>query len=135
MKLKITLHGVAYEVEVEVLDAGDGFFPAATPIPTQAPVNNGAATSGPFARPAAPDMGHRQIISDAGKVTSPIAGSVVEIKGQVGQVVHEGDVILVIEAMKMNTSIAAPGNGKITAIPVAVGDSVREGQVLAELEA
>jgi biotin carboxyl carrier protein len=70
-----------------------------------------------------------------GKVTSPIAGSVVEIKGQVGQVVHEGDVILVIEAMKMNTSIAAPGNGKITAIPVAVGDSVREGQVLAELEA
>jgi hypothetical protein len=48
MKLKITLHGVAYEVEVEVLDAGDGFVPAATPIPTQAPVNNVAATSGPF---------------------------------------------------------------------------------------
>jgi biotin carboxyl carrier protein len=135
MKLKITLHGVAYEVEVEVLDAGDGFVPAATPVPAQAPVNNVAAAPVHSGRPAAPQMDDRQKNQDSGKVTSPIAGSVVEIKGQVGQVVHEGDVILVIEAMKMNTSIAAPGNGKITAIPVAVGDSVREGQVLAELEA
>jgi hypothetical protein len=48
MKLKITLHGVAYEVEVEVLDAGDGFVPAATPVPAQAPVNNVAAASRSF---------------------------------------------------------------------------------------
>jgi nitrogen regulatory protein PII len=89
----------------------------------------------PSGRPAAPEMGDRQIISGCGQSDIANCRKRCRNKREVGQVVHEGDVILVIEAMKMNTSIAAPGNGKITAIPVAVGDSVREGQVLAELEA
>ncbi len=57
-----------------------------------------------------------------------------EIKCKPGDAVSEGQVLLVIEAMKMNTSIAAPTAGKIKAIPVAVGDTVIEGQALVEFE-
>jgi biotin carboxyl carrier protein len=60
--------------------------------------------------------------------------TVIELKCNPGDSVSEGQVLLVIEAMKMNTSIAAPTAGKIKSIPVAVGDTVREGQALAEFE-
>lgn len=132
MKLKITVHGVAYEVEVEVLDPGEGFAP-----PSPLPQVNGArppaapaAPAGPTpaapARPAAPAAG------DARSVASPIAGTVVEVKCQAGDEVRQGDELLIIEAMKMNTSIAAPAAGTVQAVPVAAGDAVREGQVLVE---
>ena len=132
MKLKITVHGVAYEVEVEVLDPGEG-FPAASslpkprtrsPHPTAAPV--GPPPPAPVSGPAAASPG--------GGVTSPIAGTVVEIKCKAGDSVTEGQVLLVIEAMKMKTSIAAPTAGKVKNIPIAVGDTVRESQTLVELE-
>jgi biotin carboxyl carrier protein len=128
MKLKITVHGVAYEVDVEVLDAGEG-FPTTTPRPSprvqnsvSAPVAAPQVKSSPSAKP-----------SD-GSVTSPIAGTIVEIKGKPGDNVTEGQILLIIEAMKMKTSIAAPTPGKIKAVPIAVGDNVREGQVLIEFE-
>lgn len=134
MKLKITVHGVAYEVEVEVLDPGEGFassqaLPQMSPsIPSATPT----AASGPSIAPPPTPLNKRA--SDHSSITSPIAGTVVEVKAKVGQEVKEGDVILIIEAMKMNTSIAAPGHGKIKGIPVAAGDAVREGQLLAEFE-
>ena len=137
MKLKISVHGVAYEVEVEVLDLGQGFTaPSAVPqMSSQHPVPAPPGGAGAAPRPAAaqPVILNKRA-SDHSSVTSPIAGNVVEIKAKVGDEVNEGDVILVIEAMKMNTSIAAPGHGKIKKIEVAVGDAIREGQILAEFE-
>jgi len=130
MKLKITVHGVAYEVDVEVLDAGEG-FPAAVSLPRPR-ANSGGAAPASAAPRTAPSVSPRG--TDGGAVTSPIAGTVVELKCKVGDVVKESQVLLIIEAMKMKTSIAAPTAGKVKTIPVAVGDAVREGQILVELE-
>lgn len=67
-------------------------------------------------------------------MTSPIAGTVVEVRCRSGENVTEGQILMVFEAMKMNTSIAAPASGRIRAVPVAAGDNVREGQTLVEYE-
>ena len=65
---------------------------------------------------------------------SPVSGIVIRITAQVGRSLQTGDVLLVLEAMKMETNITAPGPGKIGAIPVNVGDSVQHRQVLVEFE-
>jgi biotin carboxyl carrier protein len=132
MKLKITVHGVAYEVEVEVLDPGEGF--AAGPLPSVRPSNakvSGGSTHDPA--PSAPGPASPAAAA-GGSVTSPIAGTVVEVKCKPGDPVSEGQILLVVEAMKMNTSIAAPTAGRVKSVPVAAGDNVREGQILLELE-
>jgi len=129
MKLKITVHGVAYEVEVEVLDPGEG-FPAATSVPKARPHN-----SNPGITPSAPPASKSPAAaSGGGSVSSPIAGTILEIKCKPGDTVAKDQILLVIEAMKMKTSIAAPTAGKVKTVPIAVGDSVRENQTLVELE-
>lgn len=135
MKLKITVHGVAYEVEVEVLDIGEGFpTNIPSPLPQVQPVSAASPAAAPGPAKPARARGSAAKRSAGGAVTSPIAGTVMEIKCKPGDAVSEGQVLLVIEAMKMNTSIAAPTAGKIKAIPVAVGDTVIEGQALVEFE-
>lgn len=137
MKLKITVHGVAYEVDVEVLDPGEG-FPSAASLPRiKAKTSRDSAVELSSAHPASGAAGGQvpsSVKSDGGLVASPIAGTLVEIKCKVGEAVAKGQVLLVIEAMKMKTSIAAPTSGKVKSIPVAVGDSVRESQTLVEFE-
>jgi len=127
MKLRISVHGVAYEVDVEVLDAGDGFPITGAPRPR----GKQPAAAGPTPAPSAPASSGG---ADAGSVACPIAGIVAEIKCKIGDQVKSGEVLLVIEAMKMKTSIAAPVSGKIKAIPIAIGDNVRENQILVEFE-
>ena len=133
MKLKITVHGIAYEVEVEVLDIGEG-FPASASLPrprlhqaSPPPATRGPATPPPAAPPpAGPGVDNR--------IVSPISGTVVELKCAVGKQIAPGQEVLVIEAMKMNTAITAATAGKVKSIAVAVGDAVREGQLLVELD-
>lgn len=129
MKLKITVHGVAYEVEVEVLDPGDGF-----PAPRQPQRQAGQSRSSEAPPPRRQSSHGFDGAKGSGAVTSPIAGTVLEIRCKPGDQVSSGQVVLVVEAMKMKTSIAAPTDGKVKSVPVAVGDSVREGQTLVELE-
>lgn len=133
MKLKITVHGVAYEVDVEVLDAGQGLA-APTPLPVPA-VPRGAPPAPP--RPAAtaalpsrgaPSAGGRRSIA------SPVAGTVLEVRCKAGEGVEENQVVFVLEAMKMKTSIAAPAKGRIAEVAVAAGDTVSEGQPLLHYE-
>ncbi len=135
MKLRITVHGVAYEVEVEVLDAGEG-FPALSsgPLP-RLPQNN---PSIPTANPLPSASNRSQSVnqntgkteSPGGSVTSPIAGNVLEIKCKPGDIIQKDTIIIVIEAMKMETNVASPTSGTIKSVEVAVGDVVREGQIL-----
>lgn len=126
MKLRITVHGVAYEVDVEILDPGEG-FPA--PLTTHGPPP--PVTPTPIAAPArAPAAGGA---ASAGAVAAPVAGTVIEIKCAPGDTVQPGQALLVVEAMKMNTTIAASGAGTVSRVLVAVGDAVREGQALVEL--
>lgn len=136
MKMKITLHGVAYEVDVEVLDEGEGFYGGGSVpqmprvIPTvPAPVNMTSPTE--QYRPASAVVAAG---GDGKQILSPVGGIIVEIKSRAGDFVKKGDEILVLEAMKMNTSIAAHADGKIKSIPVAAGDTVRETQVLVVFE-
>lgn len=147
MKLKITVHGVAYEVEVEVLDPGDGFA-APSPLPPAPQRGNAPSPSRPApAAGGSPDASGASKASGApapppaadagggrGSVNSPIAGTVVEIRCAVGDQVAKDQVLLVIDAMKMNTSIASPLAGKVAAVKVAAGDTVRENQPLVEIE-
>ncbi len=125
MKLKITVHGVAYEVDVEVLDAKRDEFGPTGSLPSRPGSRREQA---PAARPQSAPQ------ASTGGVSSPIAGTVVEVKCKAGDEVTEGQELMVIEAMKMNTSIAAPVAGKIKAVLVAASDSVRESQQLVDFE-
>jgi len=130
MKLKITVHGVAYEVDVEVLDAGEGF----PQVPHVRPRSSGQGATAPQPRKGPKPAASTASTGEGGSVTSPIAGTIIEIKCKTGDQVEKGQILLVIEAMKMKTSIAAPTSGTVKEIPVGVGDSVRENQTLVEFE-
>ena len=133
MKLKITVHGVAYEVDVEVLEASDEMQGQPSPLPPVAPAVSAAGA--PATAPVSP-TGPAPVAlpGEGGGIASPIAGTVLEVKCKLGQKVEQGQTLLVIEAMKMETAIAAPGAGVIKQIHVAAGDAVRENQVLVDFE-
>ena len=117
MKLKITVHGVAYEVEVEVLDPGDDLLPTG-PLPAMrsagagttpaAAAPSGGAVAPPPSAAARPGPKGPAPTGDAPTVVSPIAGTVLEVTCAVGDRVDGQKVLLIIEAMKMKTSICAP---------------------------
>ena len=111
MKLLITVEGVQYEVDVQVLDDSGA---AAAP----------AAASAPAAQPAAPAA------AAGGEAKAPIAGSVLDVKVNVGDKVNVNDPLLVLEAMKMESVVASPQAGQVREILVKSGDNVTAGQVL-----
>jgi len=111
----VTVNGTDYQVELEEA-------PAAAPVqaPAAAPVQ---AAPSPAPAPAASPAP-----SGAGKaVTSPLPGVIIAVKVNVGDTVKAGQEVAVLEAMKMENSIEATHDGKVTAINVAKGDSVLEG--------
>jgi methylmalonyl-CoA carboxyltransferase small subunit len=123
VKLKITVDGDTYEVEVEALE------------PERAPaVPHGYVTQpSPIRVPAEPSRPMAPAVEE--KVCrSPISGVVVRIAVQAGQTLQVGDILLVLEAMKMETNITSPAAGKIAAIKVEPGEPVQAGQVVAEFE-
>ena len=128
MKLNITIDGKNYEVDVEAVE------PEA-PAPL---MRNWTAGSAPVRVPAAPapgqPAGDNKPVDEAKVCRSPVSGIVIKVAVQVGQSLQPGDVLLVLEAMKMETNITAPGPGKISAISVNAGDSVQSGQVVVEFE-
>ena len=120
-KYNITVNGTTYEVVVE--EAGSA--PSAAPVFT-APV--AAPAAAPAAPKAAPAVG-----GGANKVTAPMPGTILDVKVSVGQSVKKGDVICVLEAMKMENDIPAPCDGVIASINVQKGASVAANDVLATL--
>ena len=129
MKYKVTLNGKVYEVEVEkgeaiLVDEYEAMAPA--PAPAAAPVATPAAPA-PAAVPAAPAA------AGANAVTSPLPGTVLEVKVSAGQAVKSGDLMFIIEAMKMENEVLAPRDGTVTKIIASKGSSVETGAALAEL--
>jgi biotin carboxyl carrier protein len=123
-KLRITIEGKVYEVLVEILNET---APAARPV--SAPI----VTASVVAPPAPPQQRKPSAATGSGAVVSPLSGKVVAVAVTVGQEVKEGDQIITLEAMKMNTYITAPKAGKVQSISTEVGAGVEEGQILAEI--
>jgi methylmalonyl-CoA carboxyltransferase small subunit len=130
LKLKITVDGKVYEVDVDVSEPeppGPGYIPPASAIVARVPAAAPAAAAA--ARPSSAP------VADESKVCrSPIAGVVVRVSAQVGQSIQANDVLLVLEAMKMETVITSPIAGKVARVNAKAGDAVQSGQVLVEFE-
>lgn len=118
----ITVNGTAYNVSVE---EGTSAAPAAAPV-AAAPAP--AAAHAPAPAPAADTA-----VTGAVTVESPMPGTILDIKVASGAAVKSGDVLFVLEAMKMENEIVAPQDGTIASINVNKGDSVEAGQTLASL--
>ncbi len=120
MKLKVTVNGIPYSIDVDVEEEEQvgigqiviGGGAGAITLPTTASVQGASANA----------------------VVAPLAGSVFKILVEVGDEIEAGQVLLVLEAMKMETEITAPKAGKVGAILVEKGTAVQGGQPLIELE-
>jgi methylmalonyl-CoA carboxyltransferase small subunit len=132
LKLKLTVDGNSYEVDVEVFEPESpqpGYIPPAGQdrLPGSGPAAAPLVPPGIGAPGAAP--------ADEAKVCrSPFAGVVSRVSVQVGQAIQVGDVLMVLEAMKMETVITAPLAGKIAKICANVGGAVQKEEVLVEFE-
>ena len=121
MKLKVTVNGIAYDVDVEVEEEhkrlasivmGGGGGGVSSSEPATASVSGVAANA----------------------VVAPLAGSVSKILVEPAQEIAAGEVLLILEAMKMETEITAPNAGVVASIDVAVGDAVQGGQQLIAID-
>ncbi|MCD8360386.1 MAG: biotin/lipoyl-binding protein [Acidaminococcaceae bacterium] len=124
-KYTITVNGTAYEVEVEdmggaVASAPKVAAPKAAPAPAAAPAPKAAAPA-PAAKPVA---------AGAATISAPMPGKVLEVKVKVGDAVKAGDVIMVLEAMKMQNEIMAPADGTISDVRVSAGQAVNTGDIM-----
>ena len=117
---RITVNGTAYDVAVEELGAG------AAPAAVAAPAPVAAAAPAPAA-PAAPAA------AGSIEVAAPMPGKILDVKASAGQAVKKGEVVLLLEAMKMENEVVAPQDGTIATINVAAGDMVEAGNVLATM--
>lgn len=113
----ITVNGNVYDVTVEEGAAGEA---------TSAPKAAAPKAAAPKAAPKAAGQG-------SVKVNSPMPGKILSVKTSVGQAVKKGEVLMILEAMKMENEVVAPEDGTVASIDVAAGDSVEAGVVLATL--
>ena len=129
MKYKVTLNGRTYEVEVDqdkamLVDEYEAYAPApAAPVAVAAPAAAAPVAAAPAAAPSA--------VAAGTPVTSPMPGNILKILVNPGQQVQEGEVLMILEAMKMENEIVAPKTGSVAQILVAKGSTVETGAVLA----
>lgn len=122
-KFNITVNGVAYEVEVEEVAAGEASVPAAAP--KAAP-----KAAAPAPKAAAPKAAP---VADGVKVNAPMPGTILDVKVSQGQAVKKGDILCILEAMKMENEILAPQDGTVAQVNAAKGASVNSGDPLVVL--
>ncbi|QDV36094.1 biotin/lipoyl-containing protein [Tautonia plasticadhaerens] len=130
MKLKITVDGRVFEVDVEVAEP-EPMRPSYVP-----PSGHARMPASPAGPPASPGAGPGPApVADEAKVCrSPLAGVVSRVEARPGQAIRVNDVLIVLEAMKMETVITAPVAGVVSRVNAGVGDGVQQGQVLVEFE-
>jgi biotin carboxyl carrier protein len=121
-RFNITVNGKAYDVAVEEIT--DGSAPVvATPV---APAPKAVSAPAPAPAPAPAGEGE--------KVTAPMPGNILDVKVAVGDSVTKGQVLMVLEAMKMENEIVAPCDGKVTSVTVKKGDTVNSSDTLATVQ-
>ena len=114
-KYKVTVNGTAYEITLEAIDAADvKSAPAAAPAPV---------AEAPAAPAAAAPAGGETVVS-------PMPGNILSVNVQNGSAVKKGDVLMILEAMKMENEIMAPCDGTVTSVSVQKGAAVESGAVL-----
>lgn len=118
-KYNVTVNGTAYEVTLEAVDASEV---KTSPAPAAAPAAAPAPT--PSAAPAAPVSGGKETVS------SPMPGNILAVNVANGAAVKKGDVLMILEAMKMENEIMSPCDGTILSVNVTKGASVETGAVL-----
>lgn len=118
----ITVNGNVYDVTVE--EGTGSAAPAAAPK---------AAPAAPKAAPAAPKAAAPAGAAGSVTVAAPMPGKILGVKANPGQAVKKGDVIVILEAMKMENEICAPQDGTVATVECAVGDSVETGKVLVSM--
>ena len=107
---RVTVNGNVYEITLEVIDKAD--------------IKAAPAPAAPAAAPAAP------VAACAKSITAPMPGTILKVNVQNGAAVKKGDVLMVLEAMKMENEIMAPADGTVASVNVAQGASVEAGAVL-----
>ena len=113
-KYKVTVNGTAYEITLEAIDAAD--------------VKTAPAASAPAAAPAAPVASAPAAGGET--VKSPMPGTILSVNVSTGSSVKKGDVLMILEAMKMENEIMAPCDGTVSAVSVSKGASVESGTPL-----
>lgn len=116
-KYNVTVNGTAYEITLEVVDAADVKAAPVATATTAAPVVEAKAA------PAAP-------VANGATVNAPMPGTILSVNVQNGATVKKGDVLMVLEAMKMENEIMSPVDGTVASINVQNGASVDTGAVL-----
>ena len=106
-KYKVNVNGTSYEIEIELMSESA----AAAPKAAQAPVSG-----------------------DGEKVTSPMPGTILDVKVKAGDKVKKGQILMVLEAMKMENEIMAGADGTVTAVAVSKGASVQTGDMLCTIK-
>jgi biotin carboxyl carrier protein len=121
---RITVNGTSYDVAVEELAAGAVAAPVAAPAPVAA---------APVAAPAPAAAPAKSAGAGSIKVASPMPGKILDVKAKVGDAVKKGQVILILEAMKMENEVVAPEDGTVASIDTTTGSMVEAGDTLATL--
>jgi len=130
MKLQISIDAKTYEVEVEI--AEEDYSPQSQdnhPAPATATIQSTVLRT-----PPKPGSSLNPDLNEANLCRSPLAGIVVRVPVVAGQQLQVDDLMVMLEAMKMETNVAAQGAGKVKSVRVAQGDSVKVNQVIVEFE-
>lgn len=133
MKLKVTIDGKTYDVDVDMQEDDSsrtlgGYIPPYGP-PSTATVPSPVMIPKPAGGPASGGN-----VDEAKVCRSPIAGIVIKVNVQVGQELQINDLLMVLEAMKMETNVTAPVAGKVKSVDVQPGEGVQVGQILVQFE-
>jgi biotin carboxyl carrier protein len=134
-KFKITIEGVSHEVEIEEIpgEAGSQIASPMSASPLVKPQVNNKAAERPTNPPAVVGS-QAPKVTGKGVIAAPMQGMILNVKVKVGDTVKAGDILLVLEAMKMDTDIPSPKDGIVKEIFVSAGQSVKRGGALVVIE-
>jgi methylmalonyl-CoA carboxyltransferase small subunit len=131
LRIQISIDGTIYEVEVEDMEDAATLVSQSLPSLARTTIQSTVVPTAP--KPTSPSV-DEDCIDESKICRSPMAGIVMRVHVQVGEELQVDDVIVLLEAMKMETKVSAPSSGKLKSVKVAPGDAVKLNQILIEFE-